>query len=138
MAMAVRALLVPVLIIGNCLRPLLADVLQSLNRDVQISHAAELSIQPLQFVPYSRPLGVIDHWREKQYGGAQARKRNAHLMQGSRFASACSLMFCGQIVKTAARYHPKCSVARHRWIQSQGGVGALPLRRFGPSDGFTC
>src|SRR6266513_1392269 len=127
MAMAVRALLIPVLTVGHCLRPLLADSLQSLDRDVQISHGAELGVQPLQFIPYSRPLGVIDHWREKQYGGAQARKRNAHLVQGSRVASACRLMICGQIFKTAARHHSKCSVARQRWIQSQGGVGALPL-----------
>src|SRR2546430_17396802 len=95
MAMAVRALLVPVLIIGNCLRPLLADVLQSLNRDVQISHAAELSIQPLQFVPYSRPLGVIDHRREKQYGGAPGRKRHTRLIEGSRGAPAWRLIACG-------------------------------------------
>src|SRR5207249_2570305 len=37
MTMAVGALLVPVLIIGHCLRPLLADGLQSLDRNVQIS-----------------------------------------------------------------------------------------------------
>src|SRR5213596_4041363 len=116
--MAVRALLVPVLIIGNCLWPLLAGVLQSLDRDVQISHAAEPSIQPLQFIPYSRPLGVIDHRREKQYGGAQARERNAHLVQGSWVACACRLMICGQIVKTAARHHSKCGVASRPWIQS--------------------
>src|SRR6266853_6023258 len=42
MAMAVRALLVPVLIIGRCLRPLPAGGLQPLDRDVQISHGAEL------------------------------------------------------------------------------------------------
>ena len=53
--MAVGALLVPVLIMGHCLRPLLTDGLQSLDRDVQIAHGAELGVQPLQFVPYSRP-----------------------------------------------------------------------------------
>ncbi len=59
MAMAVRALLVPVLTIGHCLRPLPADGLQSLDRDVQISHGAELGVEPLQFILYLRPLGVI-------------------------------------------------------------------------------
>ena len=136
--MAVGALLVPVLIMGHCLRPLLTDGLQSLDRDVQISHGAELGVQPLQFVPYSRPLGVIDHRREKQYGGAQARKRNAHLMQGSRVASVCRLMICRQIFKTAARYHSKCGVASRLWIQSQGWREALVLRRHGPRGGFSC
>jgi hypothetical protein len=89
--------------IGHCLRPLLAGGLQSLDRDVQISHAAELGVQPLQFISYSRPLGVIDHRRKKQYGGAQARERNAHLVQGSGVASVCCLMICRQIFKTAAR-----------------------------------
>src|SRR4029077_5979620 len=64
-AMAVRALLVPVPIVGRWLRPLLGGGLQSLDCDVQISNAAELGVQPLQFILYSRPLGVIDHWREK-------------------------------------------------------------------------
>src|SRR5712672_2568264 len=103
MAMAVRALLVPVLIVGRCLRPMLVGGLQSLDCNIQISHTAELGVQPLQFIPYSRPLGVIDHRREKQYGGAQARERNAHLMQGSGVAPGCRLMICDQIFKTAAR-----------------------------------
>ena len=138
MTMAVGALLVPVLIIGHCLRPLLADGLQSLDRNVQISHGAELGVQPLQFIPYSRPLGVIDHRREKQYGGAQARERNAHLVQGSWVACACRLMICGQIVKIAARYHSKCGVASRLWIQSQGWREAVVLCRHGPRGGFTC
>src|SRR6266436_10057051 len=137
MAVAVRARLVPTLTIGHCLRPLLADGLQSLDRDVQISHGAELGVQPLQFIPYSSPLGVIDHWREKYYRCAQPRKRDAHLMQGSGVASVCRLMICGQIFKTAARYNSKCGVARHRWIQSQGWVGGFVLRRHGPRSGFT-
>src|ERR1700674_1398383 len=136
MAMAVRALLVPVLIIGYCLRPMLAGCLQSLDRDVQISHGAKLDVQPLQFIPYPLPLGVIEHRREKRYGCAQAGKRDAHLMQGSGIASACRLMICGQIFKTAARYDSKCGIARHCWIQSRGWVGALPLRGHGPRGGF--
>src|SRR3954469_11338907 len=138
MSMADRALLVPVLTIGHCPRPLLAGGLQSLDRHVQISHAAELGVQPLQFMLYSRPLGVVDHRREKQYGGAQASKRNAHLMQGSGLASVRRLIVCGQIFKTAACYDSKRGVTRHRWIQSQGWVGRLVLRRHGPRGGSTC
>src|SRR2546429_8930761 len=99
MTMAVGALLVPVLIMGHCLRPLLTDGLQSLDRDVQISHGAELGVQPLQFVPYSRPLGVIDHRREKQYGGAQPRKRNTPFVQGSRGALSWWLLILGPIIQ---------------------------------------
>src|SRR5260370_42480737 len=104
MAMAVRALLVPVLIVGRCLRPMLVGGLQSLDCNIQISHTAELGVQPLQFIPYSRPLGVIDHRREKQYGSARARERNANLVQGSGGASVGRLMICGQMFKTAGGY----------------------------------
>jgi hypothetical protein len=97
---------------------MLVGGLQSLDCNVQISQAAELGVQPLQFIPYSRPPGVIDHRREKQYGSAQARERNAHLVQGSGIASRGRLMTCSQIFKTAARYNSKCGVARHRRIQS--------------------
>src|SRR5260370_8363333 len=65
MAMAVRALLVPVLIVGRCLRPMLVGGLQSLDCNIQISHTAELGVQPLQFIPSSPPLGCIHHLREQ-------------------------------------------------------------------------
>src|SRR5713226_3747817 len=136
MALAVRALLVAVLIIGYCLRLLLADGLQSLDRDVQISHDAKMGVQPLQFIPYSGSLGVIDHRREKPYGCAQAGKCDAHLLQGSGIASACRLMICGQISKMAPRNNSECVVARHRWIQPGIWVAALRLNPFGPRGGF--
>ncbi len=127
--MAVRTLLVAVPIIRHCLRPLLTDRLQSLDCNVQISHGAKLGVEPLQFIRYSHPLGVIDHRREKHYGCAQARERDAHLMQRCGIAAACRLVISGQISKMAPRQNPKGSVARHRWIQSQGRVGPLALRR---------
>src|SRR5260370_23757716 len=72
MAMAVRALLVPVLIVGRCLRPMLVGGLQSLDCNIQISHTAELAVQPLQPFPYSGRPGATDHRRRKQYGSATA------------------------------------------------------------------
>src|SRR5260370_35691586 len=134
--MAVRALLVPGLIIGCCLLPLLVVGLQPLHRDVQISHGAELAVQPLQFTPYSRPLGVVDHRREKQHGCAQSSERNAHLMQGYRVAWACRLMICSQIPEVAAYYNSKCCVGRHFGVQPRSWVAALPLRPLGTRGGF--
>src|SRR5258708_21176361 len=102
MAVTVCALFVPVLIIGRWLRPLLAAGLQSLDRDVQISHGAKLGVQPLQFIPYSRPLEVIDHRREKQYGCAQAGKGGAPLMQRWWGAQACRPLVLGQNSQVAS------------------------------------
>src|SRR6266404_4795331 len=117
MAMAFRALLVPVPIIGYCLRPLLVDGLQPLDRDVQIPHGAEMGVQPFQFTLYSRSFGVDNHRREKQYGSPQSRERNPHLMQRRGVAPACRIMICGQNPDTAARHDPKCRIARYHWIQ---------------------
>src|ERR1700738_5545852 len=103
MPMAVRALSVPGSIIGYGLRPLLVHCPQPLDRDVEISHGAKLAVQPLHLIPYLRPLDVSNHRREKQYGCAQLRERNAHFMQGCGIAPACRLMICVQIFKTAAR-----------------------------------
>jgi hypothetical protein len=57
-------------------------------------------------------------------------------MHGYRVASACSIMICGQIPETAARYNSKRRIARHRWIQPRNWVAALPLHRFGARGGF--
>src|SRR5712671_1805778 len=105
--MAARAPFVPGPMIKRCLPPLLAAGFEPLHRDVQIAHGAKLAVQPFQFTLYLRPLGVVDHRREKQDGGAQSSERKAHLMQGFRVASACRLMACGQIPEVAACYNSK-------------------------------
>src|SRR6266404_6848474 len=131
MAMAVRAPFVPGPKIGCFLPPPLVVGLQPLHRDVQIPHGAKLAVQPLQFTLYSRPLGVVDHRREKQYGCAQSSERKAHLMQGFRVASACRLMTCSQIPEVAARYNSKRCVGRHFGVEPRSWVAALPLRPLG-------
>ena len=74
-----------------------ASSFKSLDCDVEISHGAEMGVQPLEFVPYSRPLGVGNHRREKRDSRTQASERNPHLMQCFGIAYACRGMICGQI-----------------------------------------
>src|SRR6202011_2077408 len=131
--MAVRAPFVPGPIIGCCLLPLLSPALQPLHRDVQIPRGAKLAVQPLQFILYWRPPGIVDHRREEQDGCAQSSERKAHLMQGFRIASACRLLTCSQIPEVAARYNSKCCVGRHHWIQRRGGGAVVS---FGTPGGF--
>jgi hypothetical protein len=121
---------------GYCLRPPLVHCLQPLDRDVKVPHGAKLAVQPLQLIPYPRPLDVRNHRREKRYGRAQSSERDAHLMQGSGISPACRFVTCIQIVKTAARDNSKCGVARHHWIQPRNRGAALPQNPVGPGGSF--
>ena len=103
---------------GYSSRLTLVSGFQLRDRDVQIPHRAKMAVQPLQLVPYLRSLGVRNHRREEQDGRAQARQRDAHLIQRRRVAFAGRLVICGQIRQAAARYHAKRGVARHCWIYS--------------------
>jgi hypothetical protein len=96
-----------------------------------------MAMQPLQFILYSRLFSIGDHRREKQYRCAQARERNAHLMQGGGVASAGRVMICGQILKVAARDDPKGGIAGHHWIKPRNSTAASPLRRFGERCSLT-
>jgi hypothetical protein len=123
--MSVGALYLPDSIIRCHAGLPLSDLLQPLDRDVQIPGSAKLGVQPFQFAFQSNPSGIDNHRRKKRNGGPQAGQRNAHFVQGCVIADARRFVISSQIFQAAARDNSKGRVACHPCIQPRFRAAVL-------------
>ena len=112
-AVALGALLVPMLELGNHVELAAALGDDPLDRDVEVPDHAELAVQPFQLGPSAgrRPSSTIGE--KKRIGGAQMRQCDPDLVQRFGIAAAGAVMLGEDGIEMTAGDDPEGGIAGH-------------------------